>query len=115
MALFVGVFVGYGQTDAKLKSANTNELRSAKSSGEFLFTMPSGVSKKEIDESAEYYTMYFMVEYIEKSHQVKIRMKTNDEKSRRVILRFFVSLNIRQIELEGETMELEMYYQNWLK
>jgi hypothetical protein len=115
LVLFVAVFTGYSQTDDKLRATSKSDLKSGKISGEFVFNMPSGVSKNEINESAEYYTMYFLVEYIEKLHQVKIKMKTNDEKSRHVILRFFVSLNIRQIELEGEMLELELFYQNWLR
>jgi hypothetical protein len=91
------------------------ELNASKSNGKYVFMMPAGLNKDDVMKNAAYYVHYFTVGYNEKSGQAKVDMVNNDEKSRRVILRFLMSCGVRSVVVEGQTMNLEDFYSTHLQ
>lgn len=114
--LFFCVFVGLnGMAQAnQASSPQKSKIASAVSAGEFVFGIPSEITTQQVKESAEYYTLYFTVEHLAKSNQVRITMKENTPKARHIICRFFVSLGVREILIDGTVMSVEEYYQEFL-
>jgi hypothetical protein len=90
-------------------------LSAAVKSGNYSFVIPKNISKADVAESAEYYTMYFDVNFDEDAHRVEIKMKINDERSKHVIVRFFVSLDLKEVDMNGQIIPIEKYYQTYIK
>ena len=114
IALFF--FATFAWSQEMVQSATVSELKSKQlPSGQFTFSVPSKITSAEVAQSAEYYTHYFTVTHQPNNQKILINMKTNDSKSRHIIVRFFVSLGLMNIEVDGKLMSMEEYYQAYLK
>lgn len=117
--LFVIVFFStqliVAQNNRFVQSVDSIQLRKDLLNGEFYFQLPQDVTLTQVNESAAYYTMYFEVEFDENSKEVMIRMVNNDAKSRHIIVRFFVSLDVRIVKINNREMLVEEYFQRYLK
>jgi hypothetical protein len=91
------------------------ELLKNKSDGKFLFVLPQNTSNEEVKRNSSFYTSYFTVKFDTNSKEAIIQMKTNDENSRHIILRFFTSFDIEYIQSEGKSYRIEEFYQKFLK
>ncbi len=111
---FSFAFSGIAQEDYVV-SQNLKKLSMANESGTYTFTLPNEVTREDVELSAEFYTVYFSVDFNEKTHQVVIKLQGNEEKNRNVISRFFISLGLRQIMMEDELYEIQEYYDKYLK
>jgi hypothetical protein len=104
----------FGQERVALAISSDNFL-SANSNGFYTFVVPTDISAKDVALSAEYYTMYFSVQFNEKNHQALITMKDKTDNARHIICRFFISLGLREIEYNGTTFSVEDFYQKYLQ
>lgn len=104
------------QTKADFVSTSgAKALVSEVEKGVFSFQLPNHITVDQVDESASYYTMYFTVNYDEENHVAKVTMVTNDSKSRHIIIRFFVSLNLRKVKVDGNELSIEEFHLKHLK
>lgn len=106
--------LSFGQQNAA-KAISADNFVSENKEGLFLFEVPSSITEKDVASSAEYYTMYFSVTFDANNHQTLIRMKDMDENSKHIIIRFFISLGLREIDYNGTIYEPEDFYQKFLR
>lgn len=96
-------------------SKGSDALVKSKSSGEYVFTLPSTVSKEDVEKSAKYYTHYFTVNFDAGSHDASVVLVNNEPKSRFVISRFLSSCGVRFIKVDGKNMGLDEFSNTYFK
>ena len=81
----------------------------SKSEGVFNFSFDSNFTLEQINKSAEYYKNYFVVTPVksETGINVNIKLTEDNEMSRRVITRFFVSLEVKELMVNGTPLKTE--------
>ncbi len=87
----------------------------AHSSRIFNFKLPNTVTKKDVEVSASFYTMYFSVEFSEEKNTVSIKLKENEDRAVHVMGRFFLSLGIKEIAYQEKMYTVEEFYTTFLK
>lgn len=80
----------------------------AKKTGTYLFEMPSEITTGQINDAAKYYTKFFTV--TKENNKVTIKMVENTSANRHVMKRFFISLNQRNITLNGSSMNIDKFF-----
>jgi hypothetical protein len=105
--------MSFGQGFATANSAD--KFVEANATGEYSFTLPDYITQKDVALSAEYYTVYFTVNFNEKNHVVTVKLTGLEEKNRQVIQRFFISLGVRDIQYEGKIYPIQDFYTTFLK
>ncbi len=117
LILFIGFsFAGFSQQGKKEAiSLGKEDLVQAKTLGIFTFTLPEGNTPEKVSENAKYYTMYFKVKYDADKREASLNMVTNDEKSRHVICRFLVASGVDKVLVDGKAVQVEEYFQTYLK
>ena len=117
LILFVGFSsIGFSQQGKKEAiSLSKEELVQAKNLGIYTFTLPEGNTPEKVSENAKYYTMYFKVKYNADNREVSLNMVSNDEKSRHVICRFLVASGVEKVFIDGKAVQVEEYFQTYLK
>ena len=114
--LFVFVVATFSFSQDKVvvvKSAK--DVASLRENGKGLVFLPAGLKKEEVEDRAKYYVKYFTVEYTSSTGATKIEMIDNTDRSRGVIRRFFVANDIRTIQVDGKTMELDAFFDEYVK
>jgi hypothetical protein len=110
----LSAFLSFGQQRVVI-SPPVNELVNVQLPiGKFIFEIPNDITSLQAEESANYYTMYFSIEYDQSSGKVTATMEQNEAKSRHILIRFFASLGLVDIEVNGTIMSLEKFYQTYL-
>ncbi|MBI1837321.1 MAG: hypothetical protein HYR91_08660 [Flavobacteriia bacterium] len=114
---FVGFsLLSFGQQGPKeAVSQSKVELVQAKNDGVFNFVLPEGTTPDKVAENSKYYTLYFKVNYNADTRQASVVMVTNDEKSRHVICRFLVASGVDKVNTEGKLVNVEEFFQTYLK
>lgn len=81
----------------------------SKTEGVFNFAFDETYTIEKINKTAQYYTNYFEVTPVKTESGIKVSLKLieDNEMSRRVITRFFVSLGVKEISVDGATVILE--------
>ena len=92
-----------------------SSLLSGKESGKIEITLPESVIKENVEEYGKYYIKMFTIGFDEKSHVATFNMVTNDENSRRVIMRFLSANQIQSVVIENKVFTLTDFYENFLK
>jgi hypothetical protein len=92
-----------------------SSLLSGKESGKIEITLPESVIKENVEEYGKYYIKMFTIGFDEKSHVATFNMVTNDENSRRVIMRFLSANQIQSVVVENKVYTLTDFYENFLK
>lgn len=95
-------------------SEKAKELVNSKEKGVFKFTFPNNISNEEINQSANYYTSFFSVNFEESSHIVIITMNDNNSSNRRVIMRFMAANKISNISVDGNLISVHEFYEKYL-
>ncbi|HIP36443.1 MAG TPA: hypothetical protein EYG85_06280 [Crocinitomix sp.] len=111
MFLTVSVFANGVVTYTSAESAEKS-----KTEGVFSFSFNSEFSKEEITKAAKYYTSYFTVA-VNSSIQgvdVTIKLVDDNEMARRVITRFFVTLEVKEIVVNGKSIMLEDFISTYV-
>ncbi|MEX1001451.1 MAG: hypothetical protein WDZ35_04990 [Crocinitomicaceae bacterium] len=83
----------------------------------FHFTFDESITHEKINENATYYTEYFSVTATdsENGHTVEIALEQDDEMSRRVVMRLFVSLEVDAIIVQGEEIPLREFTKQYIE
>lgn len=103
----------FGQGTANVKSAA--DLTSIKEKGKGYITLPEKLTKDEVMSKAKYYTLYFTVEFDEKSKVATINMVDNTDRSRGIITRFLAACEIQNINVAGEVINRDQLFEKYLK
>ena len=113
---FVSLNSFYAQETATIASvASKASAMEVKTSGKFKITLPSGLVKEDVDKSASYYLHDFTVNFDDKTKVAEVTMVNNDERSRKIIVRFLSACGVQQINVEGTMVDLYPFYENYLK
>lgn len=113
--MFFSSFSFSQQGEKEALTSGKEELVKSRGIGVFSFVLPKGNTKETVSDNAKYYTMYFTVSYNSEKNEVKINMVNNDEKSRHVICRFLVASGTEKVIVEGNSLNVEEFFQNYLK
>lgn len=94
-------------------SQGKQELVESKTSGVYEFTLVDQTSER-INKSASYYTHYFTVVFDENSGLATITMAENNEKSRKVIMRFLTASGARYVDIDGDIVSVSEFMLDFL-
>jgi hypothetical protein len=86
-----------------------------KTNGKFKFTLPSHLTKEEVEKSSFYYVHNFTVNFDHTTRIAEINMVSNDGRSRHIIVRFLSACGIQYIEIESKLIGLYPFYETYLK
>ncbi|MEN9699482.1 MAG: hypothetical protein RLZZ301_680 [Bacteroidota bacterium] len=114
LALGLNLLV-FGQKTLTASAKNTAELKGGVASGHIQLILPTEVTEENVTMYAKYYTNMFTVAFDAKSHEATFHMISNDEFSRRVILRFLAANQISQVQIDGRAYDLGTFYDSFLK
>ncbi|MEX1192104.1 MAG: hypothetical protein WED10_02995 [Brumimicrobium sp.] len=114
--LFAVTFLSFGLFAQKAHIEGSAEnFKKNVESGDIKVEMPEKSDADEINRSSKYYVDYFTVDYNEETRIADIKMVDNTSESRRVINRFFLSNNVRIVELDGEEYSINEFYSSFLE
>jgi len=107
VATFANGVVTY--SDAETAEASKNE-------GVFNFAFDSSFSIEDINKAATYYESYFTVTSVVSNTgaSVLIELVDDNELSRRVITRFFVSLDVKEIKVISSVVSIDDFIANYV-
>ncbi|MFT7345421.1 MAG: hypothetical protein ACI9XP_002016 [Lentimonas sp.] len=97
------------------KSLSYEKVHESLEKGSVLFFLPTSITESQVNESAEYYTMYFSVKYNAKENSVVLTFVDEEEKNKHVMVRFFVSLGIEEIKMDQKTYSPEEFYETFVR
>lgn len=115
MAGILFTAMSFAQSNVAFSDATTTYDKAATTSFNFVFS--PAYSAEDIKDKASYYTSYFTlsVETIGSAgNKVNIKLVEDNEMSRRVILRLFTSLDVKQINAAGEQMERDEFMKKYI-
>lgn len=112
MVLLVGI--GFSQ-DKYVTIKSEKDVTAIREAGKGVVYLPAGMSKDEVQDRAKYYTMYFTVDYNPTDGETTIRMEENTERNRAIIRRFFVANDIRSFKVGNQMLDLDQFYETYLK
>lgn len=112
MVLLVGI--GFSQ-EKFVTIKSEKDVIAIRETGKGVVYLPVGMSKDEVQDRAKYYTMYFTVEYNPTNGETIIKMEENTERNRAIIRRFFVANDIRSFKVGNQMLDLEQFYEYYLK
>jgi len=104
--------LSFGQ---KVANASAETLQKGKTSGTYMFVMPSDVTSAEVDGVKNYYKQYFTVSMDEKKHELTVNLINKDEMSIRVINRLMVSLEITDFSVGGSELSFDEMFEKYMK
>ena len=86
------------------------------SANSFNFTMADHFSLEDINKTASYYESYFTVSTsaVEGGNNVILTLNEDTDMARRVITRFFVSLEVKDINVNGQHVELNQFITDYI-
>lgn len=83
----------------------------------FHFSMGENFTADQIDKTASYYTNYFTTSVAanaEGGHNLSFTLVEDTDIARKVIMRFFVSLEVSEIIVNGKTLELDTFISDYI-
>ncbi len=114
--LFFAMNSFYAQETTAIASvASKASVIDVKNTGKFKITLPSSLVKEDVDKSASYYLHDFTVNFDNNSKVAEVTMVNNDERSRKIIVRFLSACGVQQINVEGTMVDLYPFYETYLK
>jgi hypothetical protein len=89
--------------------SDVNNAEKAKTEGVFNFKFDTSFKLEDINKTAKYYTSYFTVKpvKVDDGFNVKISLVDDNEMARRVVTRFFVSLNVKEIMVNEKPIPID--------
>jgi hypothetical protein len=112
---FLGGTVSAQDTPTKAKIENAEKFAAGKEKGNYVFQLPGSITAEQITKAASYYTQYFTVNFDAKSNSAKITMLKNDDVSKHVIVRFLVSVGVKEISMTGKDYDVETFFQDYIR
>lgn len=117
LGLLVGLFLTVSTfANGVVTYSDAATADNAKTSGVFNFSFDSNYSIADITKTANYYTNYFTVTPVksESGISVKISLVDDNEMARRVVTRFFVSLEIKTINVDGKEVKVDEFIKTYI-
>jgi len=115
LLVLVVVLTALAASAQKSASLSAKALETGKTSGTFLFVLPSDVTSQQVDEVKGYYKDYFSVNFDQAKHEATLVLTANEIMNKRVILRFLSSLGVRNVNVGGVEKTLDVFYDTDLK
>jgi hypothetical protein len=116
ITIFALLFLTVGVFAQTAKVEGTPETLKDNLSHDVLeFIMTSNVTNEEVDNSAQYYTEYFTVDYNSESHKATINFIENSIKSRRVVTRFLLSTGVRSVDFNDKNYTIMEFFSEHLE
>ncbi|ASS47743.1 MAG: hypothetical protein A3D31_18120 [Candidatus Fluviicola riflensis] len=112
LVVMLATFAASAQKSAALSA---KALESGKSTGTYVFVMPSDLTTAQVDEVKGYYKQYFTVNYNQVKHEATLVLLEDKEMNKRVILRFLSAVGTRTVNVDGTEKTLEEFFDNDLK
>ncbi len=118
LGLAAGLFLTamtFAQSGVTFSDASDSYDKATTTSFNFVFN--SDYSVEDIDKAATYYTSYFTVATAANGadgNTVKIDLVEDNDMSRRVITRFFISLEVEQITVSGTDMTVDEFMSTYI-
>ena len=109
------IFTGVGFSQTAIVEGTAASLKKNISENQIEFVMPSEVTNKSVEKSAQYYTDYFTVDFNTESKIAKINILDQEDQARRVITRFLLSIGVRTVSFEGKDYTIMEFYSNFLE
>jgi hypothetical protein len=83
----------------------------SKTEGVFNFSFDSNFTLEDINKTAKYYTNYFTVTPVKTENGINVTIKIveDNEMARRVVNRFFVSLEVKEVDVNGTMIPVEKF------
>lgn len=113
VVLFLTMNIASAQNSATVKSAS--DLTSLKDKGKGFITLPGNLTKEDVASKSKYYTLYFTVEFDDKTKVATINMVDNTERSRAIITRFLAACEVQTIVVGNETVHRDQLFEKYLK
>ncbi len=110
LGLMVGMFLTLATfANGVVTYSDANTAEKSKSEGVFHFSFDSEFTQDQIDKAAKYYTSYFTVTptVTTEGFNVAIKLVEDNEMSRRVITRFFVTLDVNAVNVNGTPIKID--------
>ena len=98
--------LSFGQSSPAKFSENMSSYDKTKTTA-FHFAIDQSIKEETIKSNTVYYTDYFTVDIAAASgggHNITITLTSNDELSRKVVERYFISMEIKNINVDGTDM-----------
>lgn len=121
MKKILGVIAGlmltvatFAQSNVTFKDASADYKKASVS--EFHFAFASAITLDEINKAAVFYTDYFTVTPVASAtgHDVTIKLVEDTEMNRRIVMRFFVTMSISSISVNGTDMSLQDFVNEYI-
>jgi hypothetical protein len=112
---FLGGAVSAQDNPTKAKIENAEKFAAGKEKGNYVFQLPGSITAEQVTKAASYYTQYFTVNFDAKSNSAKITMLKNDDVSKHVIVRFLVSVGVKEISMTGKDYDVETFFQDYIR
>lgn len=117
LGLAIGIMLTaltYAQSGVTFKDAGTNFNKAATTV--FHFSFDNSYAEEDLKSHATYYTDYFTAEITaeEGGHQVTFTLVEDTDMARRVISRYFVSLNVPEIMADGTSHPVDVFFQTYI-
>ncbi len=113
LVIILAMSFSFGQNAATVKSAK--DLTAIKETGKGSIILPSNLTKADVEAKSKYYTLYFTVDFDERSKVATINMVDNNERSRQVIVRFLAACEVQTIDVAGESVHRDQLFERYLK
>ena len=113
VTLVIG-FTTFGQSEVLFTDAGASYDKSAVTA--FHFHLGSDFTAEQIQEAATYYTDYYTVEKVAADGGLNITITLNEdtEMARRVISRFFITLQVSEITAASETLSVHDFVDTYI-
>ena len=96
-------------------AGTSQELAASKISGSYQFTLSETTKEEDVTKAAAYYPGFFTVSYNSSNHVASIEMVENNENARRILLRFLSSIRCQKIQVDGQSLFIHEFYDDYLK
>ena len=117
LGLLVGLFLTFSTfANGIVTYSDVSTASNSKTIGVFNFSFDSNYSIKDINKTSNYYVNYFTVSSIQSENAitVKISLVDDNEMARRVITRFFISLEVKTINVNGNEIQLDDFIKTYI-
>ncbi|MDX2359952.1 MAG: hypothetical protein QNK23_04030 [Crocinitomicaceae bacterium] len=117
------LLVGFGsvamaQADRRANitiSEGNTELLASKTSGEYTFTLPEGITGEDVANKSKYYTSSMTVVFDESTQVAQLTMVDNTVQSRYVIPRFLTACGTHNIRVDDTLITIDEFIEDYLK
>lgn len=108
MTVFIGLILAANVIGQEVTYNSIDKMNEAKLNGVFEFTFDDFFTLEQLTKASDFYTDHFSAEYTPKGNGLaaKFTILTKEPMSRKVLSRYFSTLEIQKIIIDGTSVEL---------